>query len=109
MVHETNLLHPGLKHEDLDSAPAACRGLQRPLCHPPEQLPSLLGRHGVAALQQVGDDERLLDGGGLHPHSTVHPHHQLTGEELLQVGQDLAVGGQQPGGVEPEDLMERPA
>ncbi len=73
-------------------------GLQHPLCHPPEQLLPLLGRHGVAALQQVGDDERLLDSGGLDPHTAVHPHHQLTGEQLLQVWQDLTVGGQQSEG-----------
>lgn len=73
-------------------------GLQRPLRHPPEQLPSLRGRHGVAALQQVYDDEGPLDAGGLDPQTTVHPHHQLTGEQLLQVGPDLTVGGQQPGG-----------
>lgn len=59
--------------------------LQRPLGHPPEQLPSLLGRHGVAALQQVGDDEGLLEAAGLHPQTAVHSHHQLTGEQLLQV------------------------
>lgn len=74
-------------------------GLQRPLCRPPEQLPSLLGRHGIAALQQICDDERLLNAGGLHPQTSIHPHHQLTGEQLLQVGQDLTVRGQQSGGA----------
>lgn len=71
--------------------------LQRPLLHPPEQLLPLLGRHGVTALQQVGHDQSRLDAGRLHPNPTVHPHHQLTGEQLLQVGPDRADGGQQPG------------
>jgi len=74
------------------------RGLQRPLGHPPEQRPSLRRRHGVGALQQVADDEGLLGAGRLGPQPAVHPDHQLTRDQLLQVGQDLAVGGQQPGG-----------
>lgn len=70
-------------------------GLQRPLFDPPEQLLSLGGCHGVAALQQVCDNQGLLNAGGLDPHSAVHAHHQLTGEQLVQVRPDLAVGCQQ--------------
>lgn len=71
------------------------RGLQCSLLHPPEQLLPLRRRHGVAALQQVGDDQGLLGAGRPDPDPAVHSRHQLAGEELVQVGPDVAVGRQQ--------------
>lgn len=73
-------------------------GLQGPLGNPPEQLASLWGRHGVAALQQVRDDQGPLGAGRLDPHATVDPHQQLTGNQLPQVGADLALRRQEPAG-----------
>lgn len=37
-----------------------------------------------------------MGAGRLEPHTTVEPNQQLTGEQLLQIGPDLAVRGQQP-------------
>lgn len=65
--------------------------------HPSEERLSLLGCHVLTALQQVGHDEGLLDGLGLDPHPSVHPHHNLKGEHLLQVLGYLTLGCQQPG------------
>lgn len=74
------------------------RALQRPLRDPPEELASLWRRHGVAAAEQRGHREGPLGAGGLDPHTTVDPHQQLAGDQLLQVRADLTVGGQQPVG-----------
>lgn len=59
--------------------------LERPLLDLPEQLLSLLSRHGFGTLQQVCDDQRLLHGGRFDPNASVHPDHELTREELLEV------------------------
>lgn len=39
-----------------------------------------------------------MGAGRLGPHTTVEAHQELTGEQLLQVGPNLAVRGQQPAG-----------
>lgn len=59
--------------------------LERPLLDLPEQLLSLLGRHGFGTLQQVCDDQRLLHAGRFDPNASVHPDHKLTREEVLKV------------------------
>lgn len=106
---EEPTVHKGSKHQQTFSfdvfffwpsngKPGWGEGLQSPLGNPPEQLASLWGRHGVAALQQVCDDQGPLGAGRLDPHATVHPHQQLKGNQLPQFGADLALRGQEPAG-----------
>lgn len=75
---------------------AALSQSERPLLEAPEQLLALRRRHDVAALQQVGQNQSLLDGAGPDPDPAVHPHRQLAGEQLLQVGPEVAAGRQEP-------------